>query len=268
MQSMWFTTKFDSRLATNEPTNGVPSSVVARVSEFTSLIRNPSVNGMVASSGGVGASELLDLLPYDTIRERQIPIMGFSDITAILLAIYAHTSLVTFCGPTANVRAHDITTKTADERALRDALNALMDAPYERMVERVFSNSKSVVCVSKGRAEGVCLGGNMTVLCSMLGTEHIPSFEGCILFLEDINVDGLMFRRMLSQLQNAGVFDACNAIVFGTFENQPEDTIPTVEHVIADTFRNAPFPVAMGCNFSHGITTSVIPIGAHVAFAV
>jgi muramoyltetrapeptide carboxypeptidase len=108
----------------------------------------------------------------------------------------------------------------------------------------------------------------MTVLCSLIGTPHLPSFDGSILFLEDINVDGLTFRRMLQQLRDTGILHQCNGIVFGTFENQPEDSLPTVEEVIRQSLKDFDRPVSMGWEFSHGAQCPTFPIGARVSLRV
>lgn len=242
-----------------------PADTDVRLREFIAAVRDPNVRAIFAAQGGLGASELLPLLPYGDIGAARKIIMGFSDVTALLCAIGARSNLVTFCGPTAGVRSDSAVNLVADSLGLVDAV-ALLMTPEPWGTKPFLRRLEAPVTLHGGRAAGRCIGGNLTVLCHLLGTPFMPDLTDAILFLEDVDVGGGELRRMLSHLDNAGLFIHCNGVVFGEFSNEPRhDSVPDCSTTLRQTFKSCGVPVLAGLNFSHGPTMACLPVGAEVA---
>jgi muramoyltetrapeptide carboxypeptidase len=221
------------------------------------LFADPSIKAIFAARGGNRASYLLDGLDYKLIRKNPKILMGFSDVTAPLQAIYKQTGLVTFHGPVLSNFARGM-----DEDHLKQCFNLLAGTELSLPMEgaRVFQKG------SRKTAEGPLIGGNLSLISGMAGTPYMPDTEGAIIFLEDCDDEISRFERMLLQLRNAGMLDKAAALVIGQFTNV-QDTGPhffgfTLEEVIADVTKGLKIPVIMNAPFGHGKSLGTYPVGA------
>jgi muramoyltetrapeptide carboxypeptidase len=233
-----------------------------RFAEFMWAWESREIHAVWAGSGGYGCAELLPLLPFERIRQQPKIFIGFSDITALSSAILARTGLVTFNGPNCCIRNSCASEREARITSLGDALNLLMST--ERWRELPFQRNHMLPrIVASGRACGVAVGGNLSTLAGMLGTQFFPFIENTILFLEDTDFNGYDVDRTLTHLKLAGVFKNVIGVVFGEFVERTTDEVGafSIEEVIRRHFEKGP-PTVVGLNFSHGATTAVIPIGA------
>ncbi len=247
----------------SSPGTMTPAPIVGRIAEIVTAAQDPSVGLILASTGGIGASELLPLLPMNSLLSARKAIMGFSDTTALLLGVNAATGLITFCGPSATVRVDDAEVTALDYEALGDAVRLLMSKPGDWGSAPFQRADAPPVVVQPGRASGACIGGNLTVFASLLASPWMPLVDGAILFLEDVNVGAYEFRRFIGQLATGGIFGRVAGVVFGDFAGEnPAPGEPTIADVIDESFAGASFPCLRGLNFSHGRTIATLPIGA------
>ncbi len=114
-----------------------------------------------------------------------------------------------------------------------------------------------LICPGSGR--GPVLGGNLATLCHLLGTPYMPSFEGAVVFLEDIGEKAYRIDRMLTQMQMAGCFDRIAGLCFGTFENCGEAS--DIDRIIDERFGGMSVPVLSGFPIGHGNPNLSLPIG-------
>ncbi len=228
-----------------------------RASEFMELISDDEVHGIFFIRGGWGCARILDLLDYQVIAQRPKIVMGFSDMTALLNAITYKTGLVTFHGLGGNSTWNDYSVKYI-ERLLQDA---------EKITFKNTSADTSIISYSSGKNEGICFGGNLSVLCGILGSKYVPDWTGKILFLEDVAEEPYRIDRMLTQLKLAGVFDQISGLILGNFRNcVPEDPKRsfTLEEMFEQHFSSAKIPVFYGAQIGHIRNKFTIPLGVNV----
>ncbi len=231
-----------------------------RVADINAMFADPRIDAIFCSRGGYGSGRLLDKVNYSLIRKNPKIFVGFSDITALQLAIFKRTGLVTFSGPLPSVDMAEVMKPETEEMfwAMLSGANRLT------MVQQPWP----MEVVQQGSAEGTLLAGNLSVLCSLLGTRFLPSFRGSILLVEDIAEDTYRIDRMFNQLHLAGVFRRCAAFVTGDF-TQHESVRSTphrdVADVIAEYAPNISGPVISKVMYGHTAHKLTIPVGIRAA---
>lgn len=238
------------------------TTIEERAKELTWAFTEESISGIFCTTGGVGSAQLLPFLPFSVIRREPKVFVGSSDITALNNGIWAKTAVTTFNGELIQIRAGK-NQKRDDARAIRDMVDLLKTSrtwgarPFKR-------NPYEPACIFPGETEGVVLGGNLSVLTSLLGTPYFPPAKGAVLFLEDQEITTVEFVRMLTQMEMAGVFDKVNGIVLGAFvnvPNHPDSVDPTIDEAVRSIFPEIGLPCVYGYNFSHDAINAVLPIG-------
>ncbi len=218
-----------------------------RASQLMKLFEDESVRAVFCARGGFGSMRLLPLLDFETICAQPKILLGFSDITVLLVAIYNRCGMVTFHGPM-------VTTLKGDSEK---TCSALIDAVGSN--QPLSLNARKAVILNAGRASGRLVGGNLTCLCHLVGTPYEPRFEGHLLFLEDRGEAPYRIDRMLSQLRLGGHLDGVAGIILGSFLDcgPVEDVYPIVQ----DAFRHTAVPILAGFDIGHGTDNIVVPIG-------
>lgn len=184
-----------------------------RAKEVNRMFANPDIDGIICARGGWGCSRILPYLDFETIEQNPKVIVGYSDVTSLLLAIHAKTGLVTFHGP---VGTSPWKTFTADyfRSVLMKAEPTEMKNP-KKIDDTLTQIDDRVYTIRKGKAKGRLLGGNLTVLTTIIGSDYLPEWDDSILFLEDVNEGIYRVDRMLTQMKLAGILDQLNGFVFG-----------------------------------------------------
>jgi muramoyltetrapeptide carboxypeptidase len=233
-----------------------------RAADVNTMFADPEVRAVLALRGGWGCNRLLPLLDYEMIRNNPKIIMGMSDITGLLLGIYAKTDLVTFHGPTGNSSWSEFTTDQA-RRVLFDGEAISMHNP-SGTADRLVQVENRVLTITSGTARGPLLGGNLTVLTALMGSSYLPDFDGCILFLEDVREEVYRVDRMLTQLKLAGVLGRINGLVFGRCTDcDPSRSYGslTLREVLTDHIAPLGIPAWYGSMIGHIKDKFTIPLG-------
>ena len=228
----------------------------------------PSV--ALATRGGYGLTRLLDEIDWGRIArsiEHGTRWVGYSDLTALQNGLIArHKGLAMWAGPLA---CDDFGRSDAEggvDEVTRDCFTEAMSGALEAVGFREPTGSFDAL-----EARGRLWGGNLTVLCSLLGTPHWPKVKGGILFLEDINEHPYRVERMLLQLQQAGVIDAQAAVLLGDFSGaakSPMDRGYGIKDAVAALRVRTKTPVLTGLPFGHVRTKVCLPVGATVELYV
>lgn len=228
----------------------------------------PSV--ALATRGGYGLTRLLDQIDWGRIAhsvEHGTRWVGYSDLTALQNGFIArYKGLSMWSGPLA---CDDFGRSDADggvDEVTRDCFLEAMSGALEAVGFRAPSAEFDGL-----EARGRLWGGNLTVLCSLLGTPHWPKVKGGILFLEDINEHPYRVERMLLQLQQAGVIDAQAAVLLGDFSGaakSPLDRGYGIKDAVAALRARTQVPVLTGLPFGHVRTKVCLPVGATVEMYV
>ncbi|MGL4596232.1 MAG: S66 peptidase family protein, partial [Bacteroidia bacterium] len=224
-----------------------------RAKELQDFLTDKSVAGIVAIRGGWGCARLLPHLDFTMFAESPKILSGFSDMTTLLLAFYKQIGHVTFHGPVGNSTWEGFTTQQFLAIA-RDAqtptLKCLPDAPH--------------TTITKGTAEGILLGGNLTVLCNLLGTPFSPDYAGAILFLEETEEEPYRIDRLLTQLELSGQLARVKGIVFGKCTKcdpeEPEKSF-SLSQVLEQKLKPLGVPVFTGAPFGHTKDKWTLPLG-------
>ncbi|WP_300434063.1 LD-carboxypeptidase [Christiangramia sp.] len=235
-----------------------------RAEELNEMFRDQSVKAVIALRGGSGSARILDKLDYDAIKKNPKVFIGYSDITAIHLAIYEKTGLVTFHGPVAVSTWNAFSTKY-----LKDLLFNKEALIYKNPVsigDELVQTKNRIRTITEGTVKGQLLGGNLSVLTGIMGSEYFPkNWTGKILYLEDVGEKIYAVDRMMSQIQLGGVFEQISGFVFG----KCSDCDPggsgygslTLEEVIDHYIKPLGIPAYSGAMIGHIDDNVTIPNG-------
>jgi muramoyltetrapeptide carboxypeptidase len=240
----------------------------ARADDINKAFADESVAAVHAIRGGWGSARLLPYLDFDTIGRHPKVLIGYSDITALLLSVYGRTGLVTFHGPIGMGRWDSYSldyyrrvlfngelVTYSNKHDLSDR-NALVQVDYRTQT------------ITPGTARGRLVGGNLTVMTAILGSPYLPEWENTILFTEDTHEDYYRIDRMLTQLKLAGVLGRIKGFVFGSCaECGPGDGnygALTLEEIFADHIKPLGVPAWSGAMIGHGQPQWTLPLGVEV----
>ena len=222
-----------------------------RADFFNQALQDPQVEAIFCARGGYGVMRILGLLDNEALRQRQIPIVGFSDITA-LHAWAACNGRASVHGPVVTQLGH---LPPAEVQSLFDLLEG-QAAPHLSGLE----------AVSRGCATGPLWGGNLTIISHLCGTPYLPDLSGHILLLEDIGESPYRIDRMLTQLMMAGVLQKIVGLVIGDLlhcdgPQGPSQIFTRGRAVMAERLGHLDLPVVMGAPVGHGEHNIALPLG-------
>jgi len=228
-----------------------------RASELQGFATDPGIDVAVAARGGYGLSRLLDRFDYAAIAAAGRPLVGYRDFTAFNLALLARAGAVSFQGPSAS----DFSGQEDAAFTMEHFFGALAGPAYAI----AFDTGEDTRAPADLDVRGRLWGGNLCVLCSLLGTPYLPPVRGGILFLEDVNEPYYRIERMLLQLLHAGVLARQKAIVLGEFAPVPpmaNDNGFDLRAIGAALAARCATPVVTGLPFGHGRRRVTLAVGA------
>lgn len=234
-----------------------------RVSDLHAFFNDQSVKAVMAIHGGWGCARLLPLLDYDLIQRNPKVLIGYSDITALLLAIYAKTGLVTMHGP---VGSATFNTYTVDwfRRVLMEGETVTMRNPTDKG-DNLTQTQNRITTIRPGLARGRLVGGNLTVLSHLVGSPYLPDWKNTILFLEDTHEDIYRMDRMFTQLKLAGILNQIAGFVFGKCSdcgpgNGSYGSL-TLDDVLTEYIIPLDKPAYSGATIGHISNKFTVPLG-------
>ncbi|MBF0105750.1 MAG: LD-carboxypeptidase [Deltaproteobacteria bacterium] len=221
-----------------------------RAAELLSALNDAHAKAILFARGGYGAMRLLPFLDKTRIKSPPKIILGYSDITVILLYLQQRYGWVGFYGP---VVAKDIHQK-AHPTTLKSLREALMGTEGKGC-----RTCSGLTPIKRGKATAPMIGGCLSLITALLGTKYEINTQGKILFLEDVGEKPYKVDRMLTQLKLAGKFDHCRGLVFGSLE----DTASKKKYAdaILRVLGDCPFPVMTGLKAGHGSVKMTLPLG-------
>ena len=242
----------------------------ARLDELNRFLRSDNVRALFCVRGGFGVLRILAHVDYDAARARPKLLVGYSDITALQMALFQRAGWPAISGM---MVASDFS--GSSERA----------APPDADTERLFwelaeggapapllgPSGEALQPRQAGTAEGVLLGGNLSMLAKLVGTPYLPPMGGAILFIEDTGEAPYRIDGLLAQLKLAGLLSALSGLVLGRFTDwEKEASAPTLTlDEVLDHYADAVNgPVASGLAYGHIDKKSALPIGVRARLAV
>ncbi len=233
-----------------------------RAEDVNKAFADDSVDAVIAVRGGWGCNRILPLLDYNMIRANNKVLLGYSDITSLMNALYVKTGIVSFHGPNGFSYWADFQAQQFRD-VIMDGKSTTM-RNYKEKEETLTMMSNRTTTVNSGTAQGVLVGGNLTVLTSLCGTPYFPDLKGKILMLEDVGENIYRIDRFLSQLQLAGHLDGVAGIVFGhCTECDPGGGFGsfTLHEVFEHYFKPLGVPTYTGAQFGHIRDNHILPVG-------
>ena len=256
-------------------------TIKERAAEFNDLLYDGNIQIIMTSIGGNNTNSILPYIDYEYIKKHPKIIIGFSDITALLLAIYAKTGLVTFYDP-------DIASSFGELPPFVDwtfeSFNAFVNGisvPYNYEMPIAWTEefidwseqdrakkqySNQWVCVKQGTCQGRLIGGNLNTMEGFFGTEYMPTInKGDILFIEDAEKDAYTIERSFSLLKLAGVFDKVSGIILGKHEKFDDNgTGRKPYEILLEVIGNTSIPILAEFDCCHTHPMLTMPIGCEV----
>lgn len=216
---------------------------------FQGLFMRPDINAIWAAGGGNRALHLLDSINFPKIKDKPKLLLGFSDVTALLNASFAHTGLVS------------IHTQVFKNLHKYNQLDHLLDLLSGQKTSIPFEDAK---VLKSGTAKGHLVGGNLSIFQYLPQTLPNNFYEGAILFLEDCNEEPSKLDRMFLHLKRTDVLKSIAALALGSFDPFTETGRPfgyTIEDIIREHTEDLDIPIIMNLPFGHGKTLYSLPIG-------
>ena len=228
-----------------------------RAADVNAMFADDRVQAILTLRGGWGCNRILPLLDYDLIRRHPKILMGFSDITSLLLAIYARSGLVTFHGP--------VGISTWNWFSLNYVERILLKKEAIRLQNL---SSHRVETITPGKTRGRLLGGNLSVLAALVGSPYLPTWKNSILFVEEVGEEIYRVDRMLTQLKLAGILDQLAGFIFaGCFdcpEEEEQEPTLTLTQVLSALIKPLGIPAWQGSMIGHLKNQFTVPLGVEV----
>ena len=239
-------------------------SVQQRLDDLHAMFRDRDVKAIWCIRGGSGCISLLAALDYALIRAHPKVLLGYSDITALHLAIHRHAGLVTFHGPVASSSESDYSTM--------HMLAVLMDPQPVYTIAMALENrvraqeeaQYAIRTVTAGRASGRLMGGNLSLVSALAGTPYAADFRKAILFLEEVNEEPYRIDRWMTQLDLAVGLDKAAGVMIGICENcgpQGNGSSLTLDETLDVHLQPLHVPAVSGYSFGHIRNQFTIPVG-------
>lgn len=244
----------------------ISASEEERAADFHEMFQREDIDAVFVTQGGYGSAQIIRHIDFDIVRKNPKIFTGFSDITALHLAINKFCDLVTFHGPgMSRFNSEDLTKYTKEYffKAIQDT---------EPIGEIPLADSKKWIhSVSEGVAEGQLTGGNLTLICGTLGTDFAIDTDDKILLIEEVDTEPWIIDHMLCHLRNAGRLDKLKGVVVAEcyncvpkVGNETYSADTCVEDVLDYYLKPLEIPVLYGLPLGHTKDLATLPLGVRV----
>lgn len=232
-----------------------------RAKDINNMFKNKDINGIFVIRGGYGSARLLDMLDYKMIKNNPKVFVGYSDVTAIHNVLNEKCNLITFHGPMPSTEFY----KGVDSYTMDCFKKNVFKCDSSRLL--INPSDQEIKTLVEGKAEGRLIGGNLTLVCSSMGTPYEIDTKGKILFLEDIDEYPFRIDRMLVQLKQCGKFKDASGIILGAWTgctapdiDKSLSLLEVFEELIVPENKPTIYNIACG----HCLPTMTLPLGAKI----
>jgi len=252
------------------------SSIESRVSDLHDAFADSSVKAILSVLGGFNSNQLLKFLDFDLIKKNPKIFCGYSDITALALAIFAKTGLLTYSGPHYSsfsmLNGFEYTLSYFQKCLMSEAPFEITaaahwsdDAWYLDQSKRVYLENSGPLVINPGEASGQLLGGNLCTMNLLQGTEFMPSIGGSILFIEDdYESKAHHFDRDLQSLLHLPEASTIRGLVIGRFQKESNISTDDIQTIVKSKRELGHIPVIANADFGHISPIFTFPIGGFV----
>lgn len=249
IESRGFKVKIHAQATERE--NQAAGTGLSKADALHDLFRDKDVTAIIGARGGNRAHTMMEHLDFALIERNPKILMGYSDVTILLNAIFNEVGLVTFHGPLF---------RELPSRKELDDVFAVLEGATTRY------DFNDATTLREGETEGHLIGGNLSLLQSMSGTKYQPDTEGAILFIEDIGDHISRYDRMFAHLKHAGWLNKLSGLIVGDFSNTKDDEDRafgfSLRDIIEEHTKDLDIPVIMDAPFGHGDDLPCFPVGS------
>ena len=248
-----------------------------RAEDLNQMFADPKIKAIFCLSGGSGVNAVLPLLDWEQIEKSPKVVMGYSAITALLIGLYAKVGLVTFHGPmilngfSEYPQPFAYTWQSIEQALFKTEPVGTLKPPAQwtdayttEDQPRAMKTNPGWRWLREGKASGPAIGGNLSVILTLVGTPYSPPFRGVILCFEEVNFGSGLLRKVdesLAQCQQMGLFDQIAGLVIGKVNELSEAEEKLFESLILEYTAGSQFPILTGVDFGHTAPQLTLPIG-------
>lgn len=225
----------------------------ARAAELNRALQDPEVRAIACACGGYGASRILPLIDYAAMRADPKPFLGYSDITALHIGFYMQSRVMTFHSPIVCELADPHPATAASFKAALEGRDSLSTPGFEPPAP-----------VVKGQAEGVLVGGNLSLMAALQGTPWMLDTTDAIVLLEDVHEESYRLDGMMWQLRLGGFFEGSKGIVVGRLHDCDESYGTSAACVMRAHLKHYNCPAVDNFSGSHSSPKLTLPLGSRV----
>jgi muramoyltetrapeptide carboxypeptidase len=233
-----------------------------RLCDLNGMLRDPRIRAILALRGGYGTPRLLDRIDYAAVRRDPKIVVGYSDITALQMALYRKTGLVSFSGPLGAVEF-----ASAPDPVTEESFWRLVTSRRTRG-RLPLPDDEPLVTRQKGLGEGPLLGGCLSLVVALLGTPFSPDYRGAVVALEDVHEQFHRIDRMMTQLRLAGVLGRATGLLLGRFTHSTAADLAHPFHDLEAIWRSVlhgvQAPILEGFPYGHVPRKVTLPWGIPV----
>ena len=248
-----------------------------RAEDLNQMFADPKIKAIFCLSGGSGVNAVLPLLAWDQIEGSPKIVMGYSAITALLIGLYTKVGLVTFHGPmilngfSEYPQPFAYTWQSVEQILFKTEPAGILKPPAQwtdaytsEDQPRAMKTNPGWRWLREGKASGQLLGGNLSVMLTLVGTPYLPPLRGAIVCFEEVNFGSGLLRKVdesLAQCQQMGLFDQIAGLVIGKVNELSEEEEKLFESLILEYTAGSQFPILTGVDFGHTAPQLTLPIG-------
>ena len=239
-------------------------TIEQRVEDLHAMFDDREVRAIWCVRGGAGASSLLPHIDYGKIRRQPKIVIGFSDVTALLLAIWRRARVVTFHGPVGTTLVSDFSVGRTRALLMQPGVETVLPIAAENLQRSPVDRQYTPRVFREGRAEGRPVGGNLSIVTALVGTPYGIQPRGGLLFLEEVGEEPYRVDRMLTQLAQAGILGGVSGSALGVFqrcEAKPGEPSSTLAEVLESHFLARRQPSMYGMSIGHIPQQLTLPVG-------
>lgn len=222
-----------------------------RAEDFMNMIKDKDVKAIFAYRGGYGSIRIIPYLDFNIIKKNPKILCGYSDLTILLNHITQKTGIPTFHGPMIN-------SKISSDKITKESLLSMLTKENNS----INIQTKNLKIINPLHFKGTLCGGNLTVLCSSIGTPYEINTRNKILMIEDINEENYSIDRLLTQLKFSGKLSSCRGFLIGHFTPYNPKTL----NVILSILKPYNKPIICGIPFGHDYPNLTLPLGSTISF--
>lgn len=248
---------------------GYAGTVAQRLEDLHAMFFDREVQAIWAARGGSGTFSLLPGIDYALVRRHPKILIGYSDVTALHLAMRRHAGLVTFHGPVAWSTFAEFTMAQLRAVLMEPERGSVLPMAEENLAKGDTARRFAPRVFRAGVAEGRLIGGNLSLLAALTGTAFAIEPQGTLVFIEEEREAPYRIDRMLTQLRLSGTLTKARGVIFGVFDRcEPTDDDPslTLAETLEEQMSALRIPSAYGYSFGHITPQITLPVGIRARF--